>query len=73
MKKPADIIGQAAVEALRAAGWIVVRHDAIRLAQAYAREELDEGSEYPDGYRDELQRGSSHHHQQPALSALGGL
>lgn len=25
--------------ALKAAGWIVVRHDAIRLAQAHAREE----------------------------------
>lgn len=25
------------IEALRAAGWIIVRHDAIRLAQAHAR------------------------------------
>lgn len=37
--KPADVIGADAVEALRAAGWIVVREDAIRLAQAHAREE----------------------------------
>jgi len=28
--------------ALKAAGWIVVRHDAIRLAQAHARQEARE-------------------------------
>lgn len=37
---PADIIGAAAIAALRAAGWIIVREDAIRLAQAHAREEV---------------------------------
>lgn len=36
--RPKDIIGAAAVEALREAGWIVVRHDAIRLAQAMERD-----------------------------------
>lgn len=44
MTRPVDVIGAAAVAALRAAGWIVVREDAIRLAQAMAqamaREEL---------------------------------
>lgn len=30
---------KAVVEALKAAGYIIVRHDAIRLAQAHAREE----------------------------------
>lgn len=29
--------------ALRAAGWIVVRHDAIRLAQAHAADEARSG------------------------------
>ncbi|WP_181168644.1 hypothetical protein [Mesorhizobium sp. B2-5-6] len=28
------------VAALRAAGWIIVRNDAIKLAQAHAREEV---------------------------------
>lgn len=40
MTRPADVIGSDAVAALRATGWIVVREDAIRLAQAMAREEL---------------------------------
>ena len=40
MTRPVDVIGAAAVAALRAAGWIVVRDDAIRLAQAMARDEL---------------------------------
>lgn len=40
--KPAEVIGADAVAALRAAGWIVVRHDAIRLAQAHAREECQD-------------------------------
>lgn len=39
MRLPSDIIGAAAMAALRAAGWIVVRDDAIRLAQAHARAE----------------------------------
>lgn len=39
MTQPASIIGAAAVAALRAAGWIVVRHDAIKLAQAFAAAE----------------------------------
>ncbi len=42
MTRPVDVIGAAAVAALRAAGWIVVREDAIRLAQAFAREENKE-------------------------------
>lgn len=29
----------AVLAALKAAGWIVVRHDAIRLAQAHARQD----------------------------------
>lgn len=37
---PVAIIGAAAIAALRAAGWIIVREDAIRLAQAHAREEV---------------------------------
>jgi hypothetical protein len=40
MTRPVDVIGADAVAALRAAGWIVVREDAIRLAQAMVREEL---------------------------------
>lgn len=40
--KPVDVIGADAMAALRAAGWIVVRHDAIRLAQAHAREEAND-------------------------------
>ena len=39
MTRPVDVIGADAVAALRDAGWIVVREDAIRLAQAVAREE----------------------------------
>ena len=39
MTRPVDVIGADAVAALRDAGWIVVREDAIRLAQAFAREE----------------------------------
>lgn len=42
MTRPVDVIGAAAVAALREAGWIVVREDAIRLAQAVAREENKE-------------------------------
>lgn len=40
MTRPVDVIGADAVAALRAAGWIVVREDAIRLAQAHTRSEL---------------------------------
>lgn len=36
---PTAIIGADAIAALKAAGWIVVRHDAIRLAQAHARQD----------------------------------
>lgn len=32
---------QAAIDALRESGWIIVRHDAIRLAQAHARADND--------------------------------
>lgn len=39
MKKPSEIITVEQLQALRAAGWIVVREDAIRLAQAHAVEE----------------------------------
>ncbi|WP_242221641.1 hypothetical protein [Shinella zoogloeoides] len=39
MTHPVDVIGADAVAALREAGWIVVREDSIRLAQAMAREE----------------------------------
>ena len=39
MTSPGEIIGREAIAALRANGWIVVRHDAIRLAQAHARDE----------------------------------
>lgn len=42
MTRPVDVIGADAVAALRDAGWIVVREDAIRLAQAFAREENKE-------------------------------
>lgn len=35
---PAAIIGADAMKALRTAGWIVVREDAIALAQAMERE-----------------------------------
>lgn len=40
MNYPIDIIGPETLAALRKAGWIVVREDAIRLAQAFAREEV---------------------------------
>lgn len=30
------------VDALRRAGWIIVRHDAIKLAQAHARDEASD-------------------------------
>ncbi|WP_164831249.1 hypothetical protein [Sinorhizobium meliloti] len=36
---PKDIITVDQLRALRASGWIVVREDAIRLAQAHARDE----------------------------------
>lgn len=36
---PKDIITVDQLRSLRAAGWIVVREDAIRLAQAHARGE----------------------------------
>lgn len=39
---PTEIIGKDAVAALRDAGWIVVRADAIRLAQAMAADEARE-------------------------------
>lgn len=39
MTLPKDIITVEQLAALRAAGWIVVRVDAIRLAQAMAAEE----------------------------------
>jgi len=39
MKHPRDIIGAEAVRALRDTGWIVVREDAIRLAQSHAAAE----------------------------------
>lgn len=42
MKHPRDIIGPEQLAALREAGWIVVREDAIRLAQAFAREECQD-------------------------------
>lgn len=42
MLQPKDIIGCEAIAALRAAGWIVVRADAIRLAQAMARQEAND-------------------------------
>lgn len=46
MKKPSEIITVEQLRALRDAGWIVVREDAIRLAQAMARdEERDEKRE----------------------------
>jgi hypothetical protein len=32
-------VSQAVIAALRDAGWIIVRHDAIKLAQAHARDE----------------------------------
>lgn len=37
---PVDVIGADVVAKLRAAGWIVVRDDAIKLAQAHARDEV---------------------------------
>jgi len=37
-KHPRDIISASQLDALRSAGWIIVREDAIRLAQAYARD-----------------------------------
>jgi hypothetical protein len=39
---PRDIITPETLAALRSAGWIVVRADAIRLAQIAAREEVRE-------------------------------
>jgi hypothetical protein len=39
MTYPSDIIGPETLAALREAGWMVVRVDAIRLAQAMARDE----------------------------------
>lgn len=36
---PKEIVGADAVAALKADGWIVVRADAIRLAQAHARDD----------------------------------
>ncbi len=36
---PSEIIGREAIDKLKAAGWIVVRNDAIRLAQAMEREQ----------------------------------
>lgn len=42
MKHPREIINRDQLAALRDAGWIIVREDAIRLAQAMAQEELKE-------------------------------
>lgn len=42
MSQPKDIITVEQLSALRAAGWIVVREGAIRLAQAMASEEVRE-------------------------------
>ena len=39
--EPTDIIGANAIADLRVAGWIIVRDDAIRLAQIAARYEAD--------------------------------
>lgn len=36
MTRPEEIIGEQNARNLRAGGWIIVRHDAIRLAQAHA-------------------------------------
>lgn len=47
---PKDIITVEQLAALRAAGWIVVRSDAIRLAQIAAREEVR------DDVRDKYER-----------------
>jgi hypothetical protein len=38
---PKDIVTPEQLTALREAGWMVVRVDAIRLAQAHAREEVN--------------------------------
>lgn len=46
MTRPVDVIGADSVAALRAAGWIVVREDAIRLAQAHARSELKDSRQH---------------------------
>lgn len=40
---PTTLIGREAVAVLRRAGWIVVRHDAITLAQAHAAQEARNG------------------------------
>lgn len=53
MKSPTDVLrvhcqeygAQAAIDDLRAAGYIIVRHDAIRLAQAAARYEAENDNE----------------------------
>lgn len=37
--KPVDVVGPDVLAALKAAGWIVVREGAIKLAQAMARDE----------------------------------
>lgn len=37
--KPVDVVGPDVLAKLKAAGWIVVKADAIRLAQAMARDE----------------------------------
>jgi hypothetical protein len=37
-------VAAAIIAALRESGWIIVRHDAIRLAQAHARDERRGGS-----------------------------
>ena len=46
MKQPIDVIAErigaheaaAVIDLLREAGWLILRHDAIRLAQAHERE-----------------------------------
>ncbi|MDI6028315.1 hypothetical protein QBK99_19160 [Corticibacterium sp. UT-5YL-CI-8] len=36
------------LDALKTAGWIVVRHDAIKLAQAHSRADNDNNERYTD-------------------------
>lgn len=43
MQKPEALIGRDAIATLRRAGWIVVRNDAIALAQAHAAQEVRDG------------------------------
>lgn len=51
MKQPIDVIAErigaheaaAVIDLLREAGWLILRHDAIRLAQAHEREWQENG------------------------------